>query len=73
MLSAVKGHVFQKMGKPVLIIIFEQGPYVLNNVKTGTVLWFLVMTDVVGHPVGQFTDFYFRINRSQLIQIDLGK
>ena len=35
MLCSVKGHVFQEMGQPVLIILFHESPHVLHEVKIG--------------------------------------
>ena len=66
MLGAVKSHVFEEMGKPVLVVVLKQSAYILNNVKTGTLFWLFIVPDVIGHSVGEFADAHFRVNRDRL-------
>ena len=37
-LAAVEGHVLQKMGQSTLVLLFEDGAYILGNVEIGTLL-----------------------------------
>ena len=56
MLRPVEGHVFQKVGQTVLVILFQNGPHILNNVKTGPFFGLLVLTEIIGKSVFQFPE-----------------
>ena len=50
-LTAVKGHVFQKVGQAVLIVILKQCACVADDEETGPVFRFFVMPEVIGDTV----------------------
>ena len=55
MLGAVKSHMLQEMGQSILVVLLQQGTYVLNNIKGGSFFGLLVGFDVIGHPIAQYT------------------
>ncbi len=59
---AVKGHVFKEVGKSVLVIVFEQGAYILNNVKACPVLRFIVLPDIISQAVVESSPANFRVD-----------
>ena len=69
--SPVKGHVFQKVGQTVLVIVFKQCTHIADNIKTGPVFRLLIVTDIISNAVGQFTDHRIRVRRQRTLQIDL--
>jgi len=65
---AVECHVFQEMGKAVLIILLQDGPHVLDDVVTGPACRFRIVTDVVGKPVLKLSDTVSRISRNVFVR-----
>ena len=62
-LRAVEGHVFQEVCKAALLGLFQDRAYFLCDVELYAVFGFLVVTDVVGQSVVQFSDAYVRVDR----------
>ena len=56
--GAVEAHVFQKVGETALALLFLNGTHLLSDVEIGAVLRPVVITDVIGQPIVQFTDAY---------------
>jgi len=63
MFRAIEGHVFQEMGQSVLVVFLQNCPHILNDIKTCPLFGFLVVADVVGQSVLQFSDTDFGIDR----------
>ena len=78
-LRPVESHVFQKMGQPVLGIIFHERTHVLDDVKVSLPCRFVIFTNKIGQPIIQFPMFHVRVqgNRSVhfilSIRVKLGK
>ena len=51
MLGAVEAHVLQKVGKPALVVFFQNGAYLLRDIEVRLVLGQSVVPDVVGQSV----------------------
>ena len=51
---AVERHVLQKMGQSILVILFENRAYVVQDVEFRAVFGLPVSADVVGHAVVEF-------------------
>ena len=54
-LSAVEGHVLEEVRQPLLRIVLLYGTHVMNDIKLGHALRFLVVADVIGQSVRQLT------------------
>lgn len=64
---------FKEMCQSVLVVLLEDGAYVLDDVVAGPACGFRIVTDVVGESVFQFTDPVIRINRNGFVSIALCK
>src|SRR5690606_33456738 len=53
-LSAIEGHVFQKMGQAQLVLVLEDGADVDYESQFGPILGLAVLQDVVAQAVGKF-------------------
>ena len=65
-LGSVEGHMLQEMGEAILVVILEECPNILNDVKTCTFFWFLIVTDVISHPVWKLSNTDGRIRCHRL-------
>ena len=63
MLGAVEAHVLEEMCKTVLVGSFLDGTNIGCKIKLGTMYGELVVTDVVGKPVVEFSYLYCGIPR----------
>ncbi len=70
-LGAVEGHVLQKVSQTLLRIILLNSSYVVYDIEVGHVLRLLVVTDVVGQPVGEHARANLLIGLDGLHAIDL--
>ena len=62
MLRAVEGHVLQEVGKTTLRLVLINRAYTLGNIEIGNVFGILVVTDVIGQSVVQFTNAHSWVN-----------
>ncbi len=63
----LKSHVFQKVGKSVLVIVLQNRTDILNDVKACPVLRFLIMPHIICQAVGQFACQNLVRNRNFLV------
>ena len=63
-LCAIETHVFKKMSKSSLIIIFLQTSNFLYQIETRSIFWPVVISKVVGHAIVQRSFFYATVNRN---------
>ena len=59
--GAVEGHMLQKVGQAVLVVLFLQGTYIVRNVKLGRPGRYLVVAQIVSQAVTQLADLEFRV------------
>ena len=62
-LGAVEAHVLQKMRQTSLVLLFQDGADLLRDVEVGLTFRLLIVADVIGDSVVQFSDSDGRINR----------
>ena len=67
-LGSVEGHMLQEMGEAILVVILEECPNILNDVKTCTFFWFLIVTDVISHSIWKLSNSHCRI-RCNLLRL----
>ena len=51
-LGSLECHVLQEVGETVLVIVLQNCTDVLDDVETGPVFRFLIMSYIIGQPVG---------------------
>ena len=56
MFGAVEGHVLDKMGEPLLIVIFEDGACVYRQPKFRPLLGLLVGAHIIANSIRQLAD-----------------
>ena len=71
-LTAVKGHVLQEVGKTTLALLLLDGAYALGDVEVHTVLGIVVVADVVGQSAIQLADAYRIVNGHRAHRLCLG-
>ena len=62
-LGTVEAHVLQEMRQTSLVLLFQDGADLLRDVEVGLTFRFLIVADVIGDSVVQFSDSDGRINR----------
>ena len=62
MFRTVKCHVFQEVSQSPLVIIFVNGTHFLSDVEISHMLRVVVVTDVIGQPIVEFTYSHLRVN-----------
>src|SRR5262245_64350798 len=65
---AVEGHMFDKMGKSLLVVIFQNGSGLYNKSKLSALLGFFVRPDVIAKSIGQLVDGDFPLDRYRVGQ-----
>ena len=61
-LGTIEGHVLAEVGQTLLVVVFEDRASIGDQAELDTVFGLFVGADVVGHAVGQFTDFNFFVD-----------
>ena len=64
--GAVEAHVFEEMGKTVLVVFFLESADVSSEIEFASLCRLVVVTDEVGHAVLQLTDFDSRVGGQRL-------
>ena len=64
--GAVEAHVFEEMGKTVLVVFFLESADVSSEIEFAALCRLVVVTDEVGHAVFQLTDFDSRVGGQRL-------
>ncbi len=72
-LRAVERHVFEEVGQTLLIVVFLNGAYVMQNVEVCLSLRFFVVADVVGHAVFQLARAHRFVGRNRCHHARLGR
>ena len=62
---SVETHVFQEVGQTALVVVFQNGTYLLGNIEVSLFFRQSIVTDVIGESIVQFTDAYVGINRNR--------
>ena len=68
-LGAVEGHVLEKVGEPLLGVVLLDGSHVVQDVEVGLSLRLVVVTDVIGHSIFQFTGAEFGVRGDRLVHL----
>jgi len=53
--GAIEGHVLEEVGQAVLIVLFQDGSHILSNVKLGPFFGLLIVANVIGKPIIEFS------------------
>ena len=70
-LDAVEGHMLGEVGQTALVVVLLVGAGIDGKAEFHHLLGLGVATDVIGHPVAEFTDADTRVVLDHFVQIDI--